>query len=149
MILPEIPNLHLQEISLNMGYHFYESTNSINISRFIKISFLVVVVLFYSTAVFAVPGNSMATAELITLTNNSASSSGSIDYSGDKDYFRINVASRGTLTVTSSGVTTVAGELLDSYGGTIQSNSGYNGSVNFQISRFVYEGTYYIKVQKT
>ena len=118
MILPGITNLHLQEILLNMGYHFYESTNNISISRFIKISLtMILFVHIYTAAVFAVPGSSMDRAELITLTNNSASSSGSIDYSGDKDYFRINVAVRGTLTVASTGVTNVAGELLDSYGG--------------------------------
>lgn len=88
-------------------------------------------------------GNSTSSA---TSMGSSDSRSGSINYYGDEDYFRVDIGSYGTLSVYSTGSTDTYGYLLDSGGSTLTSNDD-NPYPNFSFSYSVSPGTYYIRVR--
>ena len=72
--------------------------------------------------------------------------SGRIDPVGDKDYFRIQVAQSGTLTVHTTGGTDTFGRLFNSSGTRLTTNDDGGASTNFRIEREVDAGTYYAEV---
>jgi hypothetical protein len=88
-------------------------------------------------------GNTTSSATTILLNNGY---SGTIDYAGDVDFFRIQVGSSGTLTAYTLGGTDTYGSLLDSNGATLATNDD-NPYPNFSISFSVSPGTYYIRIR--
>jgi hypothetical protein len=64
----------------------------------------------------------------------------------DLDYFSVELLSPGTLTVSSSGTTSVEGTLWDTECNSIATNSGFN-SPNFLISEQLAEGNYFVSVE--
>lgn len=72
---------------------------------------------------------------------------GAISRSGDSDYFVVNVATQGTLTLSSGGSTDLVGYLYDANHQLIDSNDDIGPSnLNFQIQRSVAPGRYYLRV---
>ena len=88
-------------------------------------------------------GNDIASATNLALGGRQ---SGRIDPAGDKDYFRIQVAESGTLTVYTTGGTDTYGRLFDSSGTRLTTNDDGGASNNFRIRREVDAGTYYAEV---
>jgi fibronectin type 3 domain-containing protein len=88
-------------------------------------------------------GNGMGSASYI---GPNGGMSGSIDYGGDEDYFRLDVSSSGTLTAYSAGSTDTVGSLLDAWGNSL-AYSDDNPYPNFNFSYAVNPGTYYIVVR--
>lgn len=88
-------------------------------------------------------GSSRATAMDLALNSirNAA-----IDVPGDFDYYRLQITQAGRLTVRSTGATDTYGSLLNSSGSLLVSNDDTNG-INFQVSREVSPGTYYVSVR--
>ena len=82
-------------------------------------------------------GNSMGSATAVNL--NSATA-GTINYGGDEDFSRVNVASSGTLTAYTTGSTDTYGYLLDASGNILAYNDDYT-SLNFWFSYSVSAGT--------
>jgi surface antigen len=77
-----------------------------------------------------------------------SSKNGKIDFAGDNDYFRVQVPSKGTLTVYTTGSTDTYGRLFDSACKELTTNNDDNGNVNFKIARSVSAaGTYYVAVR--
>lgn len=72
--------------------------------------------------------------------------SGEIDSEGDVDMFRLEFATSGNVTVGTTGSMDSFGELLDSKGVVVDSNDNRNGD-NFEISRGVEAGTYFVRVR--
>ena len=91
-------------------------------------------------------GNTCNAAHQIGL---NATVNGSIEHSGDIDYFVVNIPSSGHLTVYTTGGSDTFGYLKDSGCSTITYNddAGGNLGLNFRISRDVSPGTYYIAVR--
>ena len=89
-------------------------------------------------------GNSTSTASRINL---NSTVNGNIERAGDYDYFRIHVESQGSLKVYSSGNTDTYGYLKNTSGNTMYSNDDSGAGRNFQISKRVNSGTYYIAVR--
>ena len=88
-------------------------------------------------------GDSMGSA---TSLGPNSSISGTIDYGGDEDYFRVQVSAGGTLSAYTTGGTDTYGYLLDSGGGTL-SSSDDDPFPNFHVTASVSPGTYYIRVR--
>jgi hypothetical protein len=86
--------------------------------------------------------------QLATPLGVNAGATGTIGYGGDSDTFAIDVASPGTLAVSSSGTTDVVGFLYDSSLRLVTSNDdavpGVN--LNFALSAAVSPGRYYLEV---
>ena len=74
------------------------------------------------------------------------SSTGGTLTEDDVDYFVVEVSRSGTLTATTRGSTDTLGRLEDSGGGTLAENDDGGSGTNFQLSRAVSPGTYYIRV---
>ncbi|MCY4095005.1 MAG: PPC domain-containing protein [Gammaproteobacteria bacterium] len=75
------------------------------------------------------------------------SQSGRIDPGTDVDYFEVQVNEPGTLTVYSTGTIDAEGELQDSSGSVLDSNSDSGDRLNFRIEHSVSAGVYYVKVE--
>ena len=88
-------------------------------------------------------GNSIATA---TVVNVNSQANGNIEAAGDNDYFRVDVAEAGTLTIYTTGNTDTFGYLLNGAGAELVSNDD-STDVNFRMSRGVTSGTYYVRVR--
>lgn len=88
-------------------------------------------------------GGSTANATLVAANSSTA---GNIETAGDEDFFRIEIASTGTLMVETSGSTDTYGYLLASNGSPLAENDDSVGS-NFRISQAVTAGTYYVRVR--
>ncbi|MBI4659579.1 MAG: hypothetical protein HY735_12130 [Verrucomicrobia bacterium] len=73
--------------------------------------------------------------------------SGTINYSGDEDYFWINVYSSGTLTAYTSSSIDTYGYLLNSNGSTLTYDDDAGVDWNFYLSAYVSPGTYYVRVR--
>ncbi|MCB4773721.1 MAG: PPC domain-containing protein, partial [Sulfurovum sp.] len=79
--------------------------------------------------------------------NSNSTTAGRIDRAGDADWFKIQIPSRGTLVVETTGSTDTSGVLYDVDGTEIASNNDSNASNhNFRIKYNVTAGTYYVKV---
>lgn len=89
-------------------------------------------------------GGSPATATLVTATSSTA---GNIEIGGDEDFFRIVIASSGTLVVETSGSTDTYGFLLASDASQLNENNDDGVGSNFRISRVVNAGTYFVRVR--
>ncbi|MFA7241629.1 MAG: hypothetical protein WC091_16075 [Sulfuricellaceae bacterium] len=72
---------------------------------------------------------------------------GRIETGGDKDYFRIDVPSSGSLTVTTTGNSDTYGFLLDGRGQSLGQDDDSGAAYNFLLTRTVMAGTYYVVVQ--
>lgn len=72
--------------------------------------------------------------------------SGSIEFGGDQDLFKMVLQTSGELRVASTGTMDAFGELLDSKGAVVDAQDGGLGE-NFMISRAVGAGTYYVRVR--
>lgn len=88
-------------------------------------------------------GDSIGTA---TLMGVSVAAQGQIGVAGDQDYFRINLAEAGILVVDSIGTTDTFGLLLDAGGNELASDNNSGDGSNFQISRALVAGAYYVRV---
>ncbi|MCB4773661.1 MAG: pre-peptidase C-terminal domain-containing protein, partial [Sulfurovum sp.] len=89
-------------------------------------------------------GNTISTAATIGTTSTT---SGSIEIDRDKDWFKIQIPSRGTLVVETTGSTDTNGSLYNVDGDEIASNNDSNASNhNFRIEHKVTAGIYYVKV---
>ena len=75
-----------------------------------------------------------------------SSQSGQIETGGDVDYFRVQVARSGELTVYTTGSFDTKGALEDSAGAVLASDDDGGRGHNFRIVHAVSAGTYYIKV---
>lgn len=97
------------------------------------------------------PNQPSATAPVLTF---DVPKTATLNYVGDIDSFRINVAQAGTLYVKSAGGYDLIGGLLDANGATLESTSGTKatdddadvGSNDFGITWQVTPGTYYLNV---
>lgn len=89
-------------------------------------------------------GNSTGVATVVQPVSSTA---GRIETAGDNDYFRINIPSNGSLTVSTTGNTDTYGYLLDSNGQQLAYNDDSNGTANFTITQAVSAGTYYVRVR--
>ncbi|MCB4773484.1 MAG: PPC domain-containing protein, partial [Sulfurovum sp.] len=73
---------------------------------------------------------------------------GRIEVANDKDYFKIQIPSGGTLVLYTTGTTDTRGYLYNASGTTQIAFNDDNGSdQNFKISQSVTAGTYYVKVR--
>ena len=88
-------------------------------------------------------GNDIASATNLALGGRQ---SGRIDPAGDKDYFRIQVAESGTLTVYTTSDMDTEGRLFDGSGRRLASDSDGGAGFNFRIEREVDAGAYYAEV---
>ncbi len=72
-----------------------------------------------------------------------------IDPGNDVDYFNVQIEEFGQLTLWTTGTLDTIGTLQDSEGITLATNADetVNEELNFRIERYMYPGTYYIKVQ--
>ena len=75
-----------------------------------------------------------------------ASASGNLERGGDVDYFRVRVASAGTLRVETTGSTDTYGYLQNAGGGLLERDDDSGAGANFRISRRVSAGTHYVAV---
>jgi len=66
---------------------------------------------------------------------------------GESDYYRVVVASSGTLTVSTSGTLDTFGHLYDSSGNELTTNDNAGTGNNFSFSHAVTAGTYYIRAR--
>ena len=89
-------------------------------------------------------GNSISRATNIDV---NSSTRGQIETRGDYDYFRISLATVGTLTVSSTGTLDTYGYILNSSRRVIASNDDGGTGTNFRILRELSAGIYYIKVR--
>lgn len=71
---------------------------------------------------------------------------GDLDRPGDVDYFRIEVAEAGRLTVETTGPTDTVGYLQDAQGQPLAEDDNAGADDNFRIVRQVPAGTYYVGV---
>ena len=68
--------------------------------------------------------------------------------SGDRDYFRLDIATAGTLTAVTTGSTDTYGTLFDGDGNQLRSNDDGGERYNFRIAAGTLEaGTYYLQVR--
>ena len=75
------------------------------------------------------------------------SSTGTLEIGGDRDVFKLQPASAGTLTLSSTGSTDVVGELLNASGTVLLTDDNSAGSPNFRLVRTLTAGgTYYLRV---
>ena len=88
-------------------------------------------------------GNSRAQA---TPVEPNTVTAGSLERSGDVDYFRVTFAQAGMLTVETTGETDTAGYFGGADGRWLSRNDDRDGDVNFRIVRQVSAGTYYVAV---
>lgn len=72
---------------------------------------------------------------------------GRLDYAGDADTFRIDLAKGGALSVSSDGPTDVVGELRNAKGQLIATDDDGGARYNFQIGASLPAGTYYLRVR--
>ncbi len=89
-------------------------------------------------------GNSRSDATGLAL---GSSSPGEIETVGDEDYFRVNVAELGTLTIYTTGFLNSVGELQAADGFVLATDDNSGTDNNFKIERLVDPGTYYVKVK--
>ena len=66
----------------------------------------------------------------------------------DEDYFRIELAESGQLTVHSEGWINAEGRLLDENGDLIASDSDSAAGFNFRIVRDLDAGTYFVRIHE-
>ena len=88
-------------------------------------------------------GNTRAAATSLPL---NSPLTGHIDSAGDIDYFRLQVAASGELTVYTTGSFDTVGRLENSSGSTLATNDDAGTGTNFEIVHNVAPGTYYIRV---
>ena len=72
---------------------------------------------------------------------------GELEEGGDRDYFRFEVASAGTLTVGTSGSTDTYGTLFDSNETSLERDDDDGPGRNFEIDRDVAAGRYFLEVR--
>ncbi|MDE0660809.1 MAG: S8 family serine peptidase [Gammaproteobacteria bacterium] len=72
---------------------------------------------------------------------------GELEEGGDKDYFRFEIATAGTLTVETAGSTDTYGTLFDSDQKTLETDDDDGPGRNFKIERDVGAGTHYVEVR--
>ena len=90
-------------------------------------------------------GDGRATATLVSIPSETA---GAIEQNGDRDWFRIEVASAMTLDVSTSGSMDSFGRLYDANGILLESDDDSGSSLNFQIVQQIESGTYYVEVSE-
>ena len=71
---------------------------------------------------------------------------GAIDLAGDWDYYRLEPASRGAITIATTGETDTFGELMDGDGRVLQQDDDSGDARNFQVERQVDDRVYYVRV---
>ena len=72
---------------------------------------------------------------------------GQIEYAGDADFFRFEIAQAGRLIVSTTGSTDTIGTLYDSNQNPIVTVDDIStANFNFEINQNVFPGTYYLKV---
>ena len=76
-----------------------------------------------------------------------SSQAGQLETGGDVDYFRVEVAASGELTVHTTGSLDTKGQLEDSAGGVLARDDDGGDGYNFRIAHTVSAGTYYLKVE--
>ncbi|MEE8307496.1 MAG: hypothetical protein V3R81_09540, partial [Gammaproteobacteria bacterium] len=89
-------------------------------------------------------GSDLASATAVTCGSTTA---GRIHPAGNWDYFRLDLANMGLITVSSSGKQDTYGYLLDAAGNEITHDNDSGSSTNFLIERMLDAATYYIAVQ--
>ena len=72
--------------------------------------------------------------------------SGEIEVGGDEDFFRVDVAESGTLTLYTTGSLDTLGELLAGDGSSLGSDDDSGTQRNFRIEHHVVPGTYFVRV---
>ena len=89
-------------------------------------------------------GDSFATATSVAVPSTT---DGELEEGGDKDYFRFEVATAGTLTVETAGSTDTYGTLFDSDQTSLERDDDDGPGRNFKIERDVAAGTYYVEAR--
>ncbi len=80
-------------------------------------------------------------------TDRGAEVAGALEAAGDVDYFRVEVAGAGTLTVETTGRTDTVGALEGAAGQALTEADDGGTGTNFRVERLVQAGTYYVKVE--
>ena len=88
-------------------------------------------------------GNTMSTATLVGVPTSRA---GILGTGGDLDFFRFTLATRTTVTVTTTGTTDTWGQLYNASGTLLTYDDDGAGYPNFRIVRTLAAGTYYVRV---
>lgn len=89
-------------------------------------------------------GNSRSNA---TSVSSSSSTPGRLETGGDIDYFSFSLSQSGSVTIQTSSSIDTYGILYNSSGNTIEEDDDDGPDNNFQISRSLNSGTYYVKVR--
>lgn len=89
-------------------------------------------------------GDSCSTATPVGV---NSSTPGVINIAGDNDYFRFELNETSTVTIYTDGSTDTYGTLYDSTCSQITSNDDSGAGLNFQITRTLSAGVYYVKVR--
>jgi len=89
-------------------------------------------------------GSDAGTATAIQLGGEVA---GELETAGDQDFFQIEVASRGTLTIRTEGGTPTVGRLYDSSRYPLAVSAWGGQDANFALSRLIARGAYYVSVE--
>ncbi len=117
-----------------------------SITRFVIVSMFLIsaVVGMVEPALADDHGDTCATATNVSPSSNT---NGAISPAGDKDVFKIQMPSDGQLIVTTNSDMDTYGTLRDSNCISIQTDDSGGTGANFQISRWVSAGTYYVEVR--
>lgn len=89
-------------------------------------------------------GNTLGRATRVGL---NSTTTGSIEYADDTDYFQVTVTQAGTLTVETSGTTDTYGYLRNAANRVLAEDNDGGVGRNFQIIQRVTAGTYYVEVE--
>lgn len=89
-------------------------------------------------------GDTRATATVVTANSTTG---GNLETEGDEDYFRIDLATGGLLSVQTTGNMDTRGMLFDSQGVLLQEDDDKGTDVNFRLAASLPAGTYFIGVR--
>ena len=87
------------------------------------------------------------TFDAATVVSVPSTTAGELEAGGDKDYFRLSIASDATLAVETTGSTDTFGTLFDDGKASLETNDDGGTGTNFRIERDVDAGTYYVEVR--
>lgn len=76
-----------------------------------------------------------------------STTAGKINYQGDSDYFRVEIEAAGNLKISTTGTTRTYGYLYNSEGLELAHTPAMWSAVNFELTRAVTPGTYYVRVR--
>jgi hypothetical protein len=144
-VLANLPSSQLDTANENAGYisgySWYTPSGNTDPDNLALTAIKVIV-----SSTDAEDDHANSTGAATTIATNSTTS-GNLESEGDEDFFKVNISSSGTLSVSTTGSTDTYGYLLNSSGNTLIEDDDSGESVNFSLSYSVTPGTYYIRVK--